>query len=231
MLKSTKLILGHNFVEFENNTPVPSLVGKAYGTVLDLGAGSGNQLPRFDANKIERVYGIEMNPAFIPALKAKIKETGLESVYAPLVCSVEDVDKVLEQEGIKPGTVDSIICIQLLCSVKDIAKVVHKVHKLLKPGGEFIFWEHQVHEADWMTRTAQGKCKIHDLYGRKNSSIVGLWSILWSPVIGHCRLNSPTRKKVLAAADWEVVELGEDVEGPLDMMPRVWGRLRKKTKD
>ncbi|TQS31784.1 hypothetical protein Golomagni_07924 [Golovinomyces magnicellulatus] len=210
----TNYLLGHNFVDFENSTPVPTLVSQAYGTVLDLGAGSGNQLPRFDADKLDRVYGIEFNPTLIPALNDKIKETGLEDIYTPLVCRVEDADKALEQEGVKAGSVDSIVCIQLLCSIDDITAVVQKLHGLLKPGGEFIFWEHQEHETDWMTRMAQG-----------------FWNILWSPVIGHCKLNSPTRKKLLAAVDWEVVELGEDVEGPLDLMPRVWGRLKKKSQD
>lgn len=51
----------------------------------------------------------------------------------------------------------------------------------------------------------------------------------WRPVIRNCRLNKPTRKDILSVADWDVVELGEDIEGPLDLMPRVWGRLRKKS--
>lgn len=41
---------GYKFINFENSSPVPALVGKAYDVVLDLGAGSGNQLHRLKAD-------------------------------------------------------------------------------------------------------------------------------------------------------------------------------------
>lgn len=204
------LEVSHNFVRFEETGPVPSLVGSAHGIALDLGAGSGNQLPRLKASRLEHVYGIECNAALIPALNKKIKETGLEGKYTPVVCTVQNAPVELAKLGVQPGTVDSIVCIQLLCSVPDLDAVVKALHGMLKPGGELIFWEHQENEGDFWTRMAQGA-----------------WNWLWTPVIGGCKLNSPTRKAVLAAADWEVVKI-ETGESALDLMPRVWGRLKKK---
>lgn len=146
---------GHNFVNFENSSPVPALVGKAYGIVLDLGAGSGNQLHRLNADRLGRVFGIESNP-FAPALQAKIKENGHEDIYTPIICRAEDVDAELARQNITAGTVDCILSIQLLCSIDDTKTVVRQLHRLLKPGGELIFWEHQENETDWITRVAQG---------------------------------------------------------------------------
>lgn len=204
------LEVSHNFVRFEEQSAVPSLVGRAHGIVLDIGAGSGNQLPRLNASRLKHVYGIESNEAFIPALNNKIKETGLEGKYTPVVCTVQDAQVELAKLGVMPGTVDSIVCIQLLCSVPDPVAVVKALHEMLKPGGVLLFWEHQENEGDFWTRMAQGA-----------------WNWLWTPVIGGCKLNSPTRKAILAAADWEVVELEAGAEA-LDLMPRVWGRLKKK---
>jgi 2-polyprenyl-3-methyl-5-hydroxy-6-metoxy-1,4-benzoquinol methylase len=149
-------------VAFEDVTAVPSLVSSAFGVVLDLGAGNGNQLHRLDKEKIKHVYGIEPNKAFVGALDAKIKETGLEGLYTPLICGVEDAEMELSREGVTPGTVDCIVSIQILCSVKDPEAVVKQLHHLLKPGGELIFWEHQQNESDFITRIAQCK-KIHSL--------------------------------------------------------------------
>lgn len=213
---------------------VPSLVGSAYGLVLDLGAGSGNQLPRLDVSRLKHVYGIESNQAFATALDAKITETGLEGMYTPIIGRVEDAEAELAQQGVMPGTVDCILSIQLLCSVKDLAAVARQLHHLLKPGGELIFWEHQRNEVDFVTRMAQGTWQFWSWSlvaimcpELTTNPTQALWNIVWAPLVGGCRLNQRTREVLLSAADWEVVDFGVD-EGPLDLMPRVWGRLKKK---
>lgn len=149
-------MLGHNFVNFENSSPVPALVGKAYGVVLDLGAGSGNQLHRLNADRLSRVFGIESKAVFTPALLAKIKENAFEDIYTPIICRAEDVEAELALQNVTAGAIDCILSIQLLCSVDDTKTVVQHLHRLLKPGGELIFWEHQENETDWITRFAQG---------------------------------------------------------------------------
>lgn len=202
---------GHNFLGYEDSVGVPDLVASAHGVVLDLGAGSGNQLYRLKADKLEHVYGIEYNEALIPALHEKIEKTGLGGKYTPVVADVQNMEAELSKLGVEPGTVDCILSIQLLCSVPDQKKAIAQWHRMLKPGGQLIFWEHQENEVDFWTRTAQR-----------------IWTRLWAPVIGGCRLDQPTRKSLLASADWEIVEL-EAGRGPLDLMPRVWGKLKKRT--
>ncbi|KAJ3498955.1 hypothetical protein NLG97_g719 [Lecanicillium saksenae] len=207
------LATSHKFMDHEAASGVPALVGSAHGVVLDLGAGSGNQLHRLEASQLTQVYGIESNSAFIPALAAKVEKLHLEDVYTPVVARIEDAEAELAKLGVQAGTVDCILSIQVLCSMTNLESVIQGLHHLLKPGGLLIFWEHQQNEVDWITRTVQG-----------------LWNIFWTPVVGSCRLNQPIRKTLLAAADWDVVELRVD-DGSLDLMPRVSGRLRKKTCD
>ena len=74
--------------------------------------------------------------------------------YRIIVSGVEDSD-VLREYGITEGSVDTVLCIQVLCAVKDPKTVMKEVWKLLKPGGKFIFWEHGW-SRDHLTTVAQG---------------------------------------------------------------------------
>lgn len=65
----------------------------------------------------------------------------LRERYKLLDCGVEDSD-VLREEGIVEGRLDTVLCIQVLCALRDPGGVMREVWKLLRPGGKFIFWEH-----------------------------------------------------------------------------------------
>lgn len=70
-----------------------------------------------------------------------MEKHSLRDRYKLIVSGVEDSD-VLREEGITEGSLDSVLCIQVLCAVQDPKAVMKEVWKLLKPGGKFIFWEH-----------------------------------------------------------------------------------------
>jgi SAM-dependent methyltransferase len=149
---------------------VPKLVASAHGTVVELGPAVGNQLPRFDMSKITHIYGIEPNKGFEEDLHLKVKELDIGDKYTPLMCSIEDKD-VLSKFGIQEGSVDCIVSIQVLCSVKDVNKVAKELYGLLKSGGEVLLWEHQ-RSRDPITRVLQSKSlslffvKQHHLHER-----------------------------------------------------------------
>jgi 2-polyprenyl-3-methyl-5-hydroxy-6-metoxy-1,4-benzoquinol methylase len=50
---------------------------------------------------------------------------------------------------------DTVLSIQVLCSVRDVKSVMREVWKLLRPGGSFVFWEH-VRNNDTVMAMAQG---------------------------------------------------------------------------
>lgn len=52
---------------------------------------------------------------------------------------------------------DTVLSIQVLCSVSDVKSVMRAVWKLLKPGGRFVFWEHEKNK-DTATAITQGTC-------------------------------------------------------------------------
>lgn len=78
----------------------------------------------------------------------------MQNRYKLIVSGVEDSD-VLSKEGITEGSLDSVLCIQVLCAVKDPKAVMKEVWKLLKPGGKFVFWEHG-RSRNYLTTIVQG---------------------------------------------------------------------------
>ncbi len=70
------------------------------------------------------------------------------------MCGVEERE-VLEGEGVREGSLDVVVCIQVLCAVKDVRRVVRECWRLLRPGGRFVFWEHGG-SRDMVTKGVQG---------------------------------------------------------------------------
>ncbi|KAK1831428.1 methyltransferase type 11 [Podospora conica] len=200
----------HIRYERSPSSPIPNLMSSASGVVLELGPGLGNQLLFYDRSKITRVVGVELNPLFVPDLRAEIDARGLVDVYEIISSGIED-EPVLERAGIVPGSVDTIVSTGVLCSVDRVDVVMKGLYGLLKPGGRFVFWEHHG-SGDLVTRLVQR-----------------LWNPLWRPFIGGCNLTRDVKKIILAVGEWENVEsiMGDEQMKPWGLLPRVWGVLTK----
>jgi len=103
---------------------------------------------------VKFIYAIDPNPHYEDAIVAKVKKLDLQDKYKFLACGVEESD-ILRREGIAEGSMDTVLSIQVLCAVGDVKSVMREVWKLLKPGGSFIFWEHEKNK-DTGTAIAQG---------------------------------------------------------------------------
>lgn len=86
--------------------------------MLDLGPGSGNQVHRFDASKIEHVYGVEPNTAFTDFFMKRLRATqlGSDGKYTLVPCGLEEAD-VLERFGVVEGMFDCVVSMQVMVSV------------------------------------------------------------------------------------------------------------------
>ena len=118
-------------------------MGQFSGIILEIGPGYANRLSRFDGTAVTRVYGVEANDSLVDELRRElVKYPDLSKVYVPIQGSFQD-DTLLKSYGTIPGNVDTIVGVQVPCCVMDLTQAVEQVHRLLKPGGQLIFWEHQ----------------------------------------------------------------------------------------
>lgn len=128
----------------ENAAPavMPLLQNHARGVCLDIGPGSGQWLYLFQrANNpdITKIYGVEPNVGLHPALRESARKAGLENVYEVIGCGAEELQT---KGGLQPGSIDTIITVQCLCSIPTPQKIIKELYPLLKSGGQWLVFEH-----------------------------------------------------------------------------------------
>ncbi len=145
------------FAAGERETVLPSLVSQAYGTILEVGPGSGSQVGRLDASNITKAFGVEPILDLHDQLRASIKKAGLTDVYTIVPTGIDDTQQ-LSMYGIDKESIDTLLIVQVLCCVPQPGKTVRELYELLKPGGQMVVYEH-VRSEDMLSKFVQGTFK------------------------------------------------------------------------
>jgi len=186
---------------------VQPLIAQARGIVLEIGPGSGEWVQLYDGKRVTKIYGLEPNKDHHALLRRRIKEAGLENIYEIVPVGVEDIGKF----GIEDGSIDSVVTIQCLCSVTRPEGMIGELYGYIKPGGQWIVYEHvKTHHEGFMTR-------YQDTI-----------DIIWPHFLGGCSITRDTEKWLLAAGDWGSISLKQpEVETKYQVIPHVLGVLVK----
>lgn len=109
------------------------VVPRARGRVLEVGFGSGLNLPFYDPARIEKLWGLE------PSLEmTRLGERAINA--APF--EVELVTVSSEEIPLEDDSIDTVLTTYTLCTIPDTAAALAEMRRVLKPGGELIFCEH-----------------------------------------------------------------------------------------
>ena len=106
---------------------------RASGEVLELGIGSGLNLP-FYSGEVRKVYGVD--PSLELQRLARQRATGGRVEVQFLAQSAE------EPLPLGSGSIDTAVVTWSLCSIPDAPKALGHVKRVLKPSGLLIFLEH-----------------------------------------------------------------------------------------
>lgn len=101
------------------------------GTVVEIGPGTGVNLPYLPEHV--RWIGVEPNPHMHPYVREKADDLGRD---------VELYAATLQDLALETASVDTVISTLVLCSVPDLDATLEEVHRVLAPGGRFVFLEH-----------------------------------------------------------------------------------------
>lgn len=121
------------------------LLGSVRGTVLEIGAGRGANLPLLP--KGVRWIGLEPDAGRRAALARAAARFGHRD---PVLAATA------ERVPLASGSVSAVVATIVLCSVADPAAALAEVRRVLAPGGRFLFVEHVGAPAGSWRRRAQG---------------------------------------------------------------------------
>ena len=109
------------------------VVPLASGTVLEIGIGTGLNLPYYDASKVQRVIGLDPS-------EASWKLAGARA--ADLDFDVEFIGLPGEEIPLEDASVDSVLVTFALCTIPDPVSALRGMARVLRPGGSLFFCEH-----------------------------------------------------------------------------------------
>jgi ubiquinone/menaquinone biosynthesis C-methylase UbiE len=108
------------------------LIPFARGRVLEVGVGSGLNLPLYSA-EVECIIGIDPSPELL------LRARGLAS---PSPRPVHLIQASAEAIPVRDRVIDSVVMTWTLCSIADPLKALKEMRRILRPGGELLFVEH-----------------------------------------------------------------------------------------
>jgi ubiquinone/menaquinone biosynthesis C-methylase UbiE len=155
------------------------VVPRASGTVLEIGIGTGLNLPYYDPGKVERLIGLD------PSEKSW-ELAGQRA--ANLDFDVEFIGLPGEEIPLDDDSVDTVMVTYALCTIPDPVTALKGMARVLRPGGSLIFCEHgkavDPNVVTWQDRI----------------------NPLWRRIVGGCNLNRDI-PGVLLEGGFQVAEL------------------------
>jgi SAM-dependent methyltransferase len=108
------------------------VIGAAEGRVLEIGVGSGLNLP-FYRSSVQEVLALEPSPRLVSMARAVSRQA--KTPVGFLEASAEAIP--LDQHS-----VDTIVTTWTMCSIPHAATALAEMRRVLRPGGKLLFVEH-----------------------------------------------------------------------------------------
>ncbi len=152
---------------------------RASGTVLEIGIGTGHNLPYYQASQVRRLIGLDPSEESWKLAGRRAAQLGVE---------VEFIGLPGEQIPLEDASVDTVLVTYALCTIPDPVAALKGMARVLRPGGRLLFCEHGM-------APDAGVRKWQDRLNRT-----------WSRLLGGCNLNRDI-PALLAAGGFQVLDL------------------------
>ena len=138
------------------------VVPLAKGLVLDVGIGSGLNIPFYDMTKIDKVIGLDPSEELNVMAKEVAKKEGLDVNF--ISSSAEDIP-------LPDNYFDTVLITYTMCTIPEVKRANGEIKRVLKNNGKMIFCEHGV-SPDYNIRKWQNRVNA-----------------FWGKIAGGCNIN------------------------------------------
>jgi len=105
----------------------------AEGEILEVGIGSGLNLPYYEASRVKKIWGLDPSE--------ELHDMAIK-VASGLDLNVEFLLSGAEEIPLLDGSVDTALITYTLCSIPEVEEAIKEIKRVIKPGGAMIFCEH-----------------------------------------------------------------------------------------
>jgi ubiquinone/menaquinone biosynthesis C-methylase UbiE len=140
------------------------VVPRASGDVLEIGIGSGLNIPYYDSSRVRHLWGLDPSPEMWSIARPNADRSDLD---------VEYLQSGAESIPLEDAAADTVVMTYTLCTIPDPERALAEIRRVLKPRGKLLFCEHG-RAPDRSVRRWQD---------RLNS--------VWGKLSGGCNLNRP----------------------------------------
>lgn len=109
------------------------VVPQAAGEVLEVGFGSGLNLPHYRREQVTRLWALEPSEGMRALAAPRVAASGLPLQW---------LDLPGEQLPLPDASVDCVVMTYTLCTIPDAVAALAQIRRVLRPAGRLLFCEH-----------------------------------------------------------------------------------------
>lgn len=164
-------------INFQRDKIVPL----AKGIVLDVGIGSGLNIPFYNKSKIDHLYGLDPSDELLKIAKSIAEKHELEIEF--LQCGAEAIP-------LPDNSIDTVLITYTMCTIPDVELSNLEIMRVLKPEGQLLFCEHGLapdkNIVKWQRRI----------------------NPIWNKIAGGCNLNRDI-PKLITSSGFKILDMEE----------------------
>jgi len=168
---------GSKPVSYQRKKVVPLAEGK----VLEIGIGSGLNLPFYDKTKVDEIWGLDPSEELSVMAKQVANEESME---------VRFISSGAEDIPLPDNYFDSVLVTYTMCTIPEVQRANQEIRRVLKDNGKMIFCEH-------------GEAPDQNIRKWQNRI-----NPLWGKLAGGCNINRKI-PSLIQESGFDIIEMEE----------------------